>query len=72
MSSEEKTHELRLSATAKERVTNGLNDKKVDDDSETIEENKEENWIVPKHMPIDYFCTKHRNAEEKKERKKNQ
>ena len=44
--------------------------KKVDNDSKAIEEKKEENRIVPKHVKIDDFCAKCRNAEEKKERKK--
>ena len=57
--------------TAKEHAPNGLDDEKVDNDSKAIEEKKEENWIVPKHVPIDYFCVKHRNAEEKKERRNN-
>ena len=50
---------------------NGLDNKKVDNDGEAIEEKTEDNWIVPKHVPTDYFCTKHRNAEEKKERRNN-
>ena len=58
-----------MSTTAKERVPNGLDNENVDDDGKAIEEKKEENWIVPKHVPIDHFCMKHRNAEEKKERR---
>ena len=46
-----------------------LENKKVDNGGKAIEKKKEENWIVPKHVPIDYFCKKHRNAEEKKERR---
>ena len=60
-----------MSSTVTECAQNGLDDKQVDNDSKEIEENKEENWIVPKHVPIDYFCSKCRNVEENKERRKN-
>ena len=60
-----------MNATAKEYVPNRLDNKKVNNYSKEIKENKEKNWIAPKHVPIDYFCIKYRNAEEKKERRKN-
>ena len=53
---EEKTFDLRLSATAKEHVPNGLDNKNVNNDGKAIEEKKEENFIFPKNMLIDYFA----------------
>ena len=60
-----------MRVTAKECVPKGIDDKKVHVDSKAIEEKKEENWIMPKHVPIEYVCATYRNAEEKKERRNN-
>ena len=57
-----------MSAIAKGHVPNGLDNENVDNDSKTIEQKKEENWIGPKCAPTCYFCVKCRNAEEKNER----
>ena len=57
--------DARLSATAKEHMPR--DNAKVNDDGKSIEEKKEENWIALKCAPIDYFCMKCKNAEEKKE-----
>ena len=65
------TFDLRLIATSKECTPNGLDNKKVDDDDKAIEEKKEDNWIVKKCVPIDCFCVKCINKEEKKERRNN-
>ena len=65
MTSEGKMFDVRLSATSQEHTPRDKS--KVNENGKAIEENKEENWIAPKHAPIEYFCMKHKNAEEKKE-----
>ena len=71
MISEEKTLDSRLSAIAKKHVQNELENKKVENDGREIEKKMDENWIVPKCVPTDYFCKKYRNADEKKESRNN-
>ena len=69
MISKGKRFDVRLSATAKEHMP--MCNAKVNNDGKEIKEKKEGKWIVPKHAPIDYFCMKYKNAEEKKESRNN-
>ena len=39
---------------------------KVNNDGKEIKEKKKGRRIAPKHVPIDYFCKKNKNVEEKK------
>ena len=64
--SEEYVLKPRLRAKANECVPNVVDYNKVITESK---KKKENNWIMPKQMPIGYFYKKYSNAEKKKERR---
>ena len=64
-----KMFDVRLRATAKEHTP--MENAKANNDGKSIEEKKEEKLIAPKCVPIDYFCVKFKNAEEKKDSRNN-
>ena len=58
MISKEHIIKPRLRAISNEHAQNEVDNNKVLIESK---EKKEDNWIMPKCMPIDYFCKKYSN-----------